>query len=197
MARVLRGFRVVDQRRGIEYIQPMETNRYPIGRFSFNPSSTRDMRSGWIADIAALPPFLKSAVAGLDPAQLDTPYREGGWCPRQIVHHLADSHMNAFLRFKLCLTENTPQIKPYNQDAWAKLADVIGVDIGFSLSLLEGLHGRFCALLSSLGPEDFQKTFLHPENGPTTLDRTLQIYAWHGKHHAGQILALREERHWN
>jgi uncharacterized damage-inducible protein DinB len=174
----------------------MEMNRYPIGRFSFDASSTPDKRSGWIRDIAELPALLKNAVAGLAPAQLDTPYREGGWCPRQIVHHLADSHMNSFIRFKLSLTENTPQIKPYDQDAWAKLADVTGVDIGFSLSLLEGLHARFGALLSSLQAEDFKKTFLHPENGPMTLDRTLQTYAWHGKHHAGQILALRDAMNW-
>jgi hypothetical protein len=179
-----------------EYILAMEINRYPIGRFSFDASSTPEKRAGWIGDIAGLPPYLKKAVAGLTPAQLDTPYREGGWCPRQIVHHLADSHMNSFIRFKLCLTENNPQIKPYNQDAWAKLADVTGIDIAFSLSLLEGLHARFRALLSSLGESDFQKTFLHPENGLMTLDRTLQIYAWHGKHHAGQILGLRAEKNW-
>ena len=174
----------------------MEMNRYPIGRFAFDADSTPDKRAGWIRDIAELPAYLRRSVDGLDASQLDTPYRDGGWSPRQIVHHIADSHMNSFIRFKLCLTEDTPQIKPYNQDAWAKLADVTGVDVGFSLSLLEGLHARFSALLRSLRPEDFAKTFLHPENGPMTLDRTLQIYAWHGRHHSGQILALREARHW-
>jgi hypothetical protein len=174
----------------------MEMNKYPIGRFSFDADSTLEKRSGWIRDVADLPAYLRRAVAGLSPAQLDTPYRDGGWCPRQIVHHLADSHMNSFIRFKLCLTENAPQIKPYDQDAWAKLADVTGVDIGFSLSLLDGLHARFEALLTALRPEDFQKTFLHPVNGPMTLDRNLQIYAWHGKHHAGQILALKDARGW-
>ncbi len=180
----------------IEYIQAMEINRYPIGRFAFDANATPDKRAGWIHDITELPAYVRRSVAGLSPAQLDTPYREGGWCPRQIVHHLADSHMNSFIRFKLALTENNPQIKPYDQDAWAKLPDVIGVDIAASLSLLDGLHARFAALLTSLRPEDFQKTFLHPENGPMTLDRTLQTYAWHGKHHTGQILGLREARGW-
>jgi hypothetical protein len=174
----------------------MEINRYPIGRFTFDADSTPEKRAGWMRDIAGLPAYARTAVAGLSAAQLDTPYRDEGWCPRQIVHHLADSHMNSFIRFKLCLTEDMPQIKPYNQDAWAKLADVVGVDIGFSLSLLDGLHARFSALLASLTPGDFKKTFMHPENGPTTLDRNLQIYAWHGKHHTGQILALREARGW-
>ena len=178
------------------YSPPMETNRYPIGKFTFDANATPEKRSACINDIRELPAQLRRALDGLTAAQLDTPYREGGWCPRQIAHHIADSHMNAFIRFKLCLTESTPTIKPYAQDAWAKLPDVLGIDVACSLSLLEGLHARFAALLSSLSAADFQKTFLHPENGPTTLERTLQIYAWHGKHHTAQIMGLRKARGW-
>jgi hypothetical protein len=174
----------------------MEDLRYPVGKFSFDKDVTPEKRSACMRDIADLPRHARRAVAGLSPAQLDTPYREGGWTVRQVVHHIADSHMNAFVRFKLALTEDNPQIKPYDQDAWAATADVVGTDVALSLSLLDGLHGRFTALLSSLAPADFGRSFLHPENGPTTLDRTLQIYAWHCRHHVAQILGLRERSGW-
>jgi uncharacterized damage-inducible protein DinB len=169
--------------------------RYPIGKFVHDEEPTAQKRAAWTRDIADLPAALRSAVAGLDPAQLDTPYREGGWTVRQVVHHLADSHMNSFIRFKLALTESAPQIKPYDQKAWAMTADA-ALDIQSSLVLLDGLHARWAALLSSLTPEQMERTFLHPESGVQKLERALQIYAWHGRHHVAHITALRKRSGW-
>ena len=174
----------------------MEDLRYPIGKFSYDKESTPQKRSAWMADIAELPAALRKAVSGLSAAQLDTPYREGGWTVRQVVHHFADSHMNAFIRFKLALTEDTPQIKPYNEKAWATLADGLGPDIEPSLMLLQGLHARWSVLLSSLTAEQLDRPFLHPENGPQKLDRALQTYAWHSRHHVAHITRLRERSGW-
>ena len=174
----------------------MEDPRYPIGRFSLDKEVTQEKRQRWIRDIGHAPELLRKATTGLTQAQLDTPYREDGWTVRQVVHHLADSHMNSFIRTKLALTEETPTIKPYDQNAWVTSADVQGMDIAASLSLLEGLHARFVALLSSLRPEDFARTFNHPESGSATLDRQLQIYAWHGKHHTAHITSLRARNGW-
>ena len=174
----------------------MENPRYPIGRFVFDKDVTSEKRLAWIKDIADLPEKARQATAGLSPSQLDTPYRDGGWTVRQVVHHMADSHMNSFTRFKLALTENNPQIKAYSQDGWAGTADAARPDIELSLRLLEGLHGRWVALLSSMAPEDFARTFLHPENGPMTLERTLQTYAWHCRHHVAHITALRARKGW-
>jgi hypothetical protein len=180
----------------IGYIHRMEDLRYPIGKFSYDKESTPQKRSAWMRDISELPVHLRKAVSGLSAAQLDTPYREGGWTVRQVVHHFADSHMNAFTRFKLALTEDAPQIKPYDEKAWATTADVHGQDIELSLMLLQGLHARWSALLSSLAPEQLDRTFLHPENGVQKLDRTLQTYAWHSKHHVAHITRLRERNGW-
>jgi uncharacterized damage-inducible protein DinB len=174
----------------------MEDIRYPLGTFALDKEPTASKRAAWISDIADMPAHLKRAVCGLSQAQLDTPYRDGGWTPRQIVHHLADSHMNSFTRFKLALTEPTPQIKPFDQDAWAKLPDVLHADISSSLALVTGLHERLVILLNSLTEKDFAITFLHPENGLMTLDRTLQTYAWHSRHHVAQITALRDRMGW-
>jgi hypothetical protein len=174
----------------------MEDLRYPVGKFAFDKDATPEKRRQWIAAIAELPKKAREAVSGLTPVQLDTPYREGGWTPRQLVHHMADSHMNAFIRFKLGLTEENPQIKPYSQDAWSGTADVLGADVELSLALLTGLHGRFARLLESLQPQDFARTFLHPENGQMTLDRTLQTYAWHCHHHVAHITGLRARKGW-
>jgi uncharacterized damage-inducible protein DinB len=174
----------------------MEDIRYPVGRFVQDREPTAEKRAAWIRDIADMPAALSKAIDGLSQDQLDHPYRDGGWTPRQIVHHLADSHMNAFVRFKLALTEPAPQIKPYDQDAWARLPDVLKADPASSLAIIKGLHERFVVLLSSLGAKDFDTTFLHPENGPMTLDRTLQTYAWHSRHHVAQIAALRERMGW-
>jgi uncharacterized damage-inducible protein DinB len=174
----------------------MDDPRFPIGAFAHDKEPTPEKRAGWIRDIAAVPAALRRAVAGLSGAQLDTPYREGGWTVRQVVHHIADSHMNSFVRFKLALTENLPTIKPYDQNAWAATGDVKGMDIAASLSLVDGLHARWAALLSSLKASDFGRTFMHPESGPNTLDRTLQLYAWHGKHHVAHITTLRDRMGW-
>ena len=174
----------------------MENLQYPVGKFHFDADVTPEKRNACIREIAELPQKVRRAVNGLTPAQLDTPYRDGGWTVRQVVHHLADSHMNSYVRFKLALTEDTPQIKAYDQDAWAATADAAAADIALSLSLLEGLHGRWAALLSSLAPADFARTFRHPESGLQTLDRTLQTYAWHCRHHVAHITGLRERSGW-
>jgi hypothetical protein len=182
--------------RAISYIHCVEILKYPVGRFSFDKDVTPEKRSACIRDIVELPQKARRAVTGLSPAQLDTPYRDGGWTVRQVVHHLADSHMNSFARFKLALTESNPRIKPYDQDAWAATADAAGADVALSLTILEGLHGRWAALLSAMAPADFDRSFLHPENGPMSLDRTLQTYAWHCRHHVAHIVGLRERKGW-
>jgi hypothetical protein len=174
----------------------MENLQYPIGRLAFDKDVTPEKRSAWIREVAALPAQLRAAVAGLTPAQLDTPYRDGGWTVRQVVHHLADSHLHAFSRFKFALTEETPTIKAYDQDSWSKTADVLKVDVGPSLSLIDGLHARLAALLASLRPEDFARGFQHPERGFVTLDRNLQMYAWHGRHHVAHITGLVARKGW-
>ena len=174
----------------------MENLRYPVGKFVFDQDVTPEKRRNWINDIAELPTRARQATSGLTPQQLDIPHRDGGWTVRQVVHHLADSHMNSFTRFKLALTETNPQIKPYDQDAWSKTADAAKPDIELSLRLLEGLHARWSALLSSMQPQDFARTFVHPENGLMTLDRTLQTYAWHCRHHVAHITGLRARSGW-
>jgi len=180
----------------MKYTRGMESLQYPIGKFILDKEPTAEKRRGWLRDIADLPVNVKHAVDGLTNAQLDTPYRDGGWTVRQVVHHLADSHMNSFIRLKLALTEDKPTITPYDQGAWAELPDVIGVDVALSLVLLEGLHGRWTLLLRSLQPMDYDRVFLHPENGPTTVDRAVQIYAWHSRHHVAHITSLRERQGW-
>jgi hypothetical protein len=180
----------------IEYIQAMEDLRYPIGKFSYDAESTPVKRAAWLRDIAELPAKARNAVAGLSPSQLETSYRDGGWTVSQVVHHLADSHMNAFIRFKLALTEEGPQIKPYDQKAWAALPDARGGAVESSLALLEGLHARWSVLLSSLSPEQLDRTLLHPESGVQKLDRTLQTYAWHCRHHVAHVTRLRQRNGW-
>jgi len=172
-----------------------EDPRYPIGKFVHDKEPTPEKRAAWTKDIAELPRHLRAAVAGLTAAQLDTPYREGGWTVRQLVHHVADSHMNAFIRFKLALTEESPRIKPYDQKAWAMTADAAG-DIETSLTLLEGLHARWSALIAALTPEQLERQLLNPESGMQKLDRTFQTYAWHSRHHVAHITRLRERRGW-
>jgi uncharacterized damage-inducible protein DinB len=170
--------------------------RYPIGKAVIEKDPTTEKRTAWIAEIAGLPLSLRRTVQGLSQEQLDTPYREGGWSTRQIVHHLADSHMNTLIRLKLCLTEKEPAIKPFDQDAWARTADVLGVEPHVSIGILEGVHARIAALLGSLGPEDFRKAYRHPERGLMDIDHTLQLYAWHGRHHLAQVAALRKRQGW-
>ncbi len=157
---------------------------------------TADERREKIARIEALPAKLETVVRGLTESQLDTPYREGGWMVRQVVHHLADSHMNAFIRAKLIVTETNPTLKPYNQDDWAITADVCRLPLQSSLAIIRGLHERWVTLLRSLPEEAWSRTAQHPESGPMTLERLLSIYAAHGEKHVSQIHGLREARGW-
>src|SRR5579871_5463873 len=169
---------------------------YPIGKFSFPESSTAEQRQRWIADIAATPARMRAAVASLSTGQLDTPYRPGGWTVRQVVHHVPDSHINAYVRFKLALTETEPVIKPYDESLWANLADTQLTPIEVSLNLLESLHDRWVRLLRSLSESDFKRYFRHPEIGRVRLDSYLASYAWHGRHHVAHITSLRERIGW-
>ena len=176
--------------------QPLD-DRYPVGKFSWNNEKLSfAQRENLIGEIEQAPARLRTAVSGLSDAQLDTPYREGGWTVRQVVHHLPDSHMNAYIRFRLALTEHEPQIKPYNQEEWAKLVDARTAPVEPSLRLLESLHQRWVLLLKSLTGDDFARTFRHPEQGVVDLDRNLALYAWHGRHHVEQINSLRERSGW-
>jgi uncharacterized damage-inducible protein DinB len=170
--------------------------RYPTGKFTFNPAITPDLRRHSIAAIRETPGALRAAVGGLSDAQVNTPYREGGWTVRQVVHHVPESHMNAFTRFKLALTEDNPTIKAYDEDAWAKLPDVARTPVETSLALLDALHARWVTLLESMAPGDFERPLVHPQSGPMTLDRMLQIYAWHGPHHVAHITTLRARENW-
>ncbi|MFE8699884.1 YfiT family bacillithiol transferase [Cytobacillus sp. FJAT-54145] len=169
--------------------------RYPIGPFQFNDEITSVVTTGWINEIEDLPQLLRDAVEKLDDKQLDTPYRLGGWTVRQVVHHLADSHMNAYIRFRLALTEETPTIKPYDEGEWAKLDDY-KLPIEVSLTLLEALHTRWTQFLRSLSPEDMQKTFIHPDSGEVSVGRNIGIYAWHGRHHLAHITTLCSRKGW-
>jgi hypothetical protein len=175
----------------------MSDLRYPIGRFAFDGDVTPARRQEWIDTIAHAPAALRAAVDGLSPEQLDTPYRPGGWMVRQVVHHVPDSHMNAYTRFKLALTEDEPTIKPYDEARWAALSDSRDVPIAVSLTMLDALHERWVTLLRGLAPSDFQRTLRHPEHDRLmTLDYLLGLYAWHGRHHAAHITALREREGW-
>ena len=170
--------------------------RFPTGPFTFNPDVTPEMRRASIAAIREAPGALRAAVRGLTDAQLNTPYRDGGWTVRQVVHHVPESHMNAFVRFKLALTEDNPTIRPYNEAAWAKLEDVQRVPVETSLALLDALHERWVTLLELLTPEDFARPLRHPDLGGMTLDRLLQMYAWHGRHHVAHVTTLRDREGW-
>jgi uncharacterized damage-inducible protein DinB len=170
--------------------------RYPIGKFAYEGSLTKDQERASLDDIAQTPANLRAAVRGLSETQLDTPYRPDGWTVREVVHHVPDSHLNSYVRFKLALTENEPTIKPYAEDRWAQLADTRATPIEVSLTLLESLHDRWVRLLRSLTPEEWKRTFRHPDLGPMTLEKTLALYAWHGRHHVAHITALRERSGW-
>lgn len=169
--------------------------QYPIGPFQFDGEMTSSVTSAWISDIEALPTLLRDAVKDLSDEQLDTAYRLGGWTVRQVIHHVADSHMNAYIRFKLALTEDNPVIKPYDETGWAELSDyTLAIDI--SLSLLDALHKRWTNLLRSLTPADLEKTFIHPDSGEVSVGKNIGIYAWHGKHHLAHITSLCNRNGW-
>jgi uncharacterized damage-inducible protein DinB len=171
--------------------------RYPIGKFQWSGGvATPAERAERIAQIEACPTGLRAAVRGLDDSQLDTPYRNGGWTVRQVVHHVPDSHMNAYVRFKLGLTEDEPTIKPYEESRWAALPDTRETPIETSLVLLEQLHDRWVRLLRSMSADDFARTIRHPETGVQRLDQVLALYAWHGPHHVAHVTSLRERMGW-
>ena len=168
--------------------------RYPIGRATI-PDAAPETIARLIGEIADAPRRLREALAGLTDDQLDTPYREGGWTVRQVAHHLPDSHVNAYVRFKLALTEDAPRIKPYDEARWAELPDS-RLDPAVSLALLDALHARWVPLLRAIAPGEWEREYDHPENGPTTLRAALGIYAWHGKHHVAHVVGLRERMGW-
>jgi uncharacterized damage-inducible protein DinB len=174
----------------------MDDLRYPVGRLQRPERLSEAQRAEMIDTIAAAPARVRQAVAGLDEEQLQTPYRPDGWTVRQLVHHVADSHMNAYVRFKLGLTEADPTIKPYEEARWAELADTAATPIETSLALLGALHERWTHLLRSLAPADFERRVVHPENGPMTLDGLLATYDWHTRHHVAHITSLRQRMGW-
>ena len=170
--------------------------RYPIGRSDMTTPLAPGVRAQRIDAIAAAPAQLRLAVAGLSDEQLDTPYRPGGWTVRQTVHHVADSHMNAFVRFRLGLTEDNPTIKPYDEKSWSELPDM-RLPIDVSLRLLDALHERWVHLLRAQPGSAFERLIFHPENGPMTLDAMVSLYAWHGRHHTAHITGLRDRQGWH
>jgi uncharacterized damage-inducible protein DinB len=173
----------------------LDNLRYPVGRFT-PVDNTANSRAENIRILGLLPKRLCAAVAGLSDAQLDTPYREGGWTVRQVVHHLADSHVNSVIRFKLALTEDWPTIKPYDENAWAELPDSKLLPIDSSLSFITAMHERWVAMLESMSEADFERGFAHPERGRQNLAKALAIYAWHSRHHVAHITALRARNNW-
>lgn len=170
--------------------------RYPLGKYQPVGTLSDEERQKLLGQIAEAPGRLRAAVAGLSREQLNTPYRDGGWTVQQVVHHLADSHMNAYTRFKLALTEDEPTVKPYNETRWAELSDSKTTPVETSLGLIDGLHERWVNLLRTMSPADFSRRMKHPERGSVTLDDTLGLYAWHGRHHVAHITGLRQRKGW-
>src|SRR6476646_263048 len=175
---------------------PAADLRYPVGRFDWDAQIKESDHALLIATIAETPGALRSAVAGLARDQLETPYRPGGWTVRQVIHHVPDSHLNAYFRFKLALTEDEPTIKPYDEARWAALPDVKAVPIETSLALLDAVHERWIAILRGMNPSDFDRMLVHPESGRQSLDQMLALYAWHGPHHTAHVTRLRERMGW-
>ncbi len=173
-----------------------ESLRYPVGRFSMPRTLTAAERLAATEVIAAFPAQFRTAVQGLSVEQLDTPYRDGGWTVRQVVHHVPESHMNAYCRLKLALTEDRPTIRPYDEGAWSSFPDQAPAPIEASLQIADGLHARFVTIWRLLTPAQFARTLLHPENGAMTLDDLLGMYAWHSRHHLAHITTLRQRRGW-
>ncbi len=171
--------------------------RYPVGKFERRDTLTPDERRKAIDTIAAVPKEMRDAIRGLTNQQLDTPYRDGGWTVRQVVHHVPESHMNAYIRTKLALTEDNPTIKPYDESAWAKLPDSTETPIETSLTLLESLHKRWDIVLRRMSDKDFRRTFRHPDHeGAVSIDWLLAMYSWHGRHHVAHITSLRDRMRW-
>lgn len=170
--------------------------QYPIGKFQKPVVITPELRKGYIEIIENLPQTLRDAVEGLTEEQLDAPYREGGWTVRQVVHHLADSHLNSYTRYRLALTEESPVIRTYDEGKWAELEDAKHSPVDSSLAILDGLHHRWTLLLRSFSLSDWEAVFVHPEIGEMTLDITTALYAWHCEHHVAHITSLRERKDW-
>ncbi|WP_115995270.1 YfiT family bacillithiol transferase [Cohnella lupini] len=171
--------------------------RFPIGPYRFEGAVSEQQRTDWISDIADLPARLNVALEGLNAEQLDTPYRPDGWTVRQVTHHIADSHLNSFMRFKLALTEEQPAIRPYFEDRWALLADTAQAPLELSTTLIAALHERWVYLLRSMSDADYARTFFHPESLKVSrLDYALGNYSWHGRHHVGHITSLRDRMGW-
>lgn len=174
----------------------MSDPRYPIGKFHYEGTPSKDQRAKFIAEIEQTPAAIRAALRGLSQQQLDTPYREGGWTVRQVAHHVPESHMNSYIRFKLALTEEAPTIKTYFEDRWAQLGDIPSAPVEASLALLDNLHVRWVHLLRAMQEEDWKRTFRHPDLGLVPLEKNLALYAWHGKHHTAHITELRKRMGW-
>jgi uncharacterized damage-inducible protein DinB len=174
----------------------MSDPRYPIGKFTYEGPPSEEQRAKLVEDIAQAPAALRAAVSGLSPEQIATPYREGGWTVRQVVHHVPDSHMNAYIRFKLALTEEIPTIKPYMEDRWAELPDSESTPIEVSLSLLESLHERWVRMLKAMKRPEWKRAFQHPQLGVMPLEKNLSLYSWHSRHHVAHITELRKRMGW-
>jgi uncharacterized damage-inducible protein DinB len=170
--------------------------RYPIGEFDTNAPILVERRPHLIDQIAEAPARLRAAVSGLNEEQLATCYRPGGWTVRQVVHHVPDSHINSYMRFKLAMTEEEPQIRTYHEERWAELPDARTGPLEVSLNLLDCLHQRWVLFLRSLNEDDFMRSFQHPEWGLVNLDKAIALYAWHGRHHVAHITSLRERNDW-
>jgi hypothetical protein len=169
---------------------------YPTGKFSKPTEFTPELRAGWIAALTAIPAEFRAAVTGLNDEQLDTPYRPGGWTVRQVVHHVPDSHVNAYVRFKLALTEDVPTVKPYDEAAWALLEDAKSTPVETSLTFLDVVHDRWLRIIRSLDATAFERRYRHPDTGNHSLDYMLAMYAWHGRHHTAHVTGLRQRMGW-
>jgi DinB family protein len=170
--------------------------RYPVGPFKFEGTLSPEQRRVFIDEIAATPEKMRAAVSGLSDEQLDTPYRPDGWTVRQVVHHVPDSHLNSYCRFKLALTEDHPTIRAYDENLWANTNDALRAPVEISLDLLEALHRRWVLFLRSFDDKDFERTFNHPELGTVSVDKNVALYSWHGRHHVAHITSLRERNGW-
>jgi uncharacterized damage-inducible protein DinB len=174
----------------------MSDPRYPIGKFSYSGSLDHSQKQKCLDDIEQTPARFSAAVRGLSDSQLDTPYRDGGWTVRQVAHHIPESHMNAYIRFKLALTEDDPTIKPYMEDRWAELPDARRDPIAPSLALLDSLHQRWVSVLKNMTDAEWKRTFRHPDLGSMPLEKSLALYAWHGRHHVAHVTSLRQKMGW-